>query len=66
MAIILNCVHCGKDFMTSACHGSIFCDDCNGVNAAKQQELDRWQALSLEEKVDELKFKVDFLEKKHE
>jgi hypothetical protein len=44
MALLMPCWGCGKEFMTSACHGSSYCDDCNGNTAARAKEKDRWNA----------------------
>lgn len=57
--ILIKCAKCHVEFGTSACSGSIFCDNCNGVNDAKQQEELRWQSLTLEQKVEELKLRLD-------
>jgi hypothetical protein len=66
MAIMLNCADCGKEFCTSVCSGSIFCDDCNGVNESKRQEQARWASLTVEEKLDELKGRIDSLDNRHD
>ncbi len=63
MAILINCLKCDKEFMTSACHGSSFCDDCNGVNEAKAKEAERFARLSDHEKIYELLRRVEVLER---
>lgn len=63
MALLMNCWKCDKEFMTSACHGSSYCDDCNGVNEAKQKERERWDALTNEQKIEELLGRVQSLER---
>lgn len=55
MAILEFCWKCKKEFCTSATYASGLCDDCNGTNEAKRLEEERWQALTLEQKVDELR-----------
>jgi hypothetical protein len=62
MAILQTCT-CGKTFCTSV-GGSWQCDDCNGENARKKAEADRWAALPLEEKVEELKRRLDASEQR--
>lgn len=62
MAINEECYKCGKMFTTSACSGSICCDDCNGVNEAKAAELERWARLSDHDKLNELYHRVKALE----
>jgi hypothetical protein len=61
--IILNCAKCHKEFGTSPSRGSIFCDDCNGVNEANRQEKLRWDALSDKDKIEELLARVEALER---
>lgn len=58
MAILQTCA-CGKTFSTSAGSGRWQCDDCSGEAARVRAEAARWAALSLEEKVEELKGRVD-------
>lgn len=62
MAILINCWKCKTEFMTSACHGSSLCDDCNGNNEARRQERARWDALTNEQKIEELLGRVQSLE----
>jgi len=63
MALLMPCWGCGKEFMTSACHGSSYCDDCNGNTAAKVKEKDRWNALTADQKIEELLARVELLER---
>ena len=62
--IILNCVECGQEFGTSACNARIFCDNCSGVTEAKNKEIQRWKNLILEERIEELKTRIEALEQK--
>jgi len=62
MAILINCYSCGKEFGTSACDGSMFCDDCNGVNEEKCKEKERWNNLSQHDKIEELLRRIEYLE----
>jgi hypothetical protein len=53
MAILLSCTECGKDFMCS--RFSFLCQDCDGTNDKRRAEEERWAALSIEDKVNELR-----------
>lgn len=61
MAILQQC-RCGKVFSSSASDYSFLCDDCNGTNAQKRAEEDRWRALPLEQKIEELRDRITSLE----
>lgn len=62
MALDQGCTGCGKTFTTSGGSWKIFCDDCDGTNAIKNANEKRWQALPIEEKIEELRRRVDGLE----
>lgn len=58
----MNCLKCDKEFCTSACHGSMYCDECNGNNEAKRKERERWDSLTNDQKIEELLVRVQGLE----
>ena len=62
MAILETCSKCGTIYCTSVFSCKIFCDECNGTNEAKRKEEERWKALSLENKIEELRIRVAGLE----
>lgn len=64
MAIIIQCGVCGKSFGTSVAMSKYMCDDCDGTNAAKQKETDRWASLTADQKADELLARVRQLEQR--
>jgi len=55
MTIFVTCWKCRNNFTTSDCGSIGLCDDCNGTNEAKRQEEERWKALTVEQKLDELR-----------
>ena len=62
MALLMNCWSCNKEFMSTAM-GSSFCDDCNGNTEARKKEKERWDGLSNDQKIEELKMRVESLER---
>lgn len=60
MALLSPCVGCGKEVCHSASEMPM-CDKCSGKEAALEAEAKRWAALTADEKLDELKAKVDDL-----
>lgn len=60
MALISSCTKCGVSVSHRASEIP-YCDECSGRNAAKRAEEARWKALSIEEKLDELKARLDAL-----
>ena len=55
MAINMECPRCHNSFTTSASSCRYLCSDCDGTNAAIKAEEDRWAALSVDKKLDELR-----------
>ena len=55
-----NCSKCGATVFDQTDTSSL-CGECSGIIAAKEYELKRWQALTADQKLDELKAKVDRL-----
>jgi hypothetical protein len=62
MALLINCYNCGREFCAS--NGDFACDNCNGVNEAKRKERERWNALTQDQKIEELLARVQSLEKR--
>lgn len=60
MAILSECLGCGKEVFCRV-NELPYCDKCSGNEAARQKEQQRWNALTVEEKLDELKTRVDGL-----
>lgn len=65
MSILIQCYKCGEMYGTTPGSGKLNCDECDGTNEYKRKELERWKNLSLEEKVEELKIRVDSLGNSH-
>jgi hypothetical protein len=61
MALLDKCMYCPKEVCHRASELPI-CDDCSGVNERKRAEILRWNGLSLEEKVEELRNRMEQLE----
>lgn len=61
MAILETCSKCGATFSSNPSECKIWCNECDGTNAAKRKEAERWKNLPLEDKVEELKRRVDSL-----
>jgi hypothetical protein len=53
MATLLKCTWCGKNFGCSEFR--LLCQECDGTNAKLRAEEERWAALSIEDKVNELR-----------
>lgn len=58
MALLSNCMRCGIQVCHSASDVPL-CDECSGRNAAKRAEAERWKSLTVEQKLDELKARMD-------
>lgn len=58
MALLIDCPKCNRSFGVSASSSKYMCDDCDGTNAAKQREEERWAALPIEAKVEELRTRM--------
>lgn len=63
MAILETC-KCGAMFSTSASSFKYLCDECDGTNAAKRAEAERWAALTPDQKCEELKVRLESLERR--
>lgn len=61
MALLSPCCRCGKEISHSASEIPL-CDDCSGKNLAKANEKKRWDNLTIEQKLDELKNRLDQLD----
>lgn len=59
MAIISQCGRCGMDFGHSASDARWLCRKCDGTAEREKAEADRWAALSVDEKLNELKRRLD-------
>jgi hypothetical protein len=63
MALLSKCSMC--DLLVAHRASEIpLCDEHSGKNAAKAAEAKRWAALTTEQKLDELKAKLDSLDKR--
>ncbi len=58
MAIISQCLYCGKEVLHSASSMPL-CEDHDGKRERKNLERDRWNRLTIEQKLDELKEMLD-------
>ena len=59
MAIDWECWQCKTRVTGSSSRYGSLCNECDGTNARKRQEVERWASLSLEQKCDELKARLD-------
>ncbi len=59
MAVDWSCHGCGKNVTGSASRYGSMCEDCDGTTAARKAEVQRWASLTLEQKVEELKQRLD-------
>jgi NMD protein affecting ribosome stability and mRNA decay len=59
MATTWTCPKCDQRTGGPAANYGSTCDECNGTNARKRAEAERWAALTLEQKVEELKTRLD-------
>lgn len=66
MAILLNCRNCGTPFTSSVSAYKSLCDECDGTNERNRQEEDRWKALTVEEKLNELRNAVRSIQQQSE
>lgn len=64
MAINVTCWKCNAEFITKASNYGGLCHECDGTNEAKRKEQERWLALPLEQKVEELRQAVLALEQR--
>lgn len=55
MAIDVRCANCGYSFVTSVSSGKWLCENCDGSRERKQAERDRWNALTQDQKIEEIK-----------
>lgn len=55
MAIIENCAKCGTPFTTRASSFKFLCENCDGSKEREQTERDRWNSLTQDQKLDEIK-----------
>ena len=58
MAVLSSCYKCGVAVSHRASEMPA-CDECSGKNQRKRDEAARWKALSVDEKLDELKARMD-------
>lgn len=63
MAILSTCAKCGGDFNHSASDGRYLCRKCDGTVEHEAKEAARWAALSVDEKLNELKKRLDSIAK---
>lgn len=63
MAILRTC-SCGAEFNTSASTYEWLCPECDGTNAKKRAEAERWAALTPDQKIEELKARIEVLERR--
>lgn len=61
MALLCNCRKCNEPFSQNADSYETLCDECNGKNQQKRDEEARYQALTLEKKVEELRKEIELL-----
>ena len=59
MAILSRCMNCKKDFGHSVNDGRYLCRECDGTKEHERAEAERWAALSVDEKLNELKERLD-------
>lgn len=58
MALLSQCLYCDK-MVSHSVSGDPLCEDHDGKKEAKEKERLRWGALSVEQKLDELKARLD-------
>ena len=56
--VLSSCYNCGTMIGHRASEAPV-CDECSGKNQQKREEEARWKALSVDEKLDELKARLD-------
>lgn len=60
MAVLGNCYVCGVQVGHRACEIPV-CNKCSGKDERDRKERERWMALSVDERLDELKARLDGL-----
>jgi len=60
MAIVEACDQCGVLCSHSSSEPAL-CDECSGLNAARAAETARWESLTVEQKIEELKQRLDVM-----
>lgn len=58
MALLCTCRNCGAGFGQATDNYETLCDECNDTNQKKRAEEDRWRALLVEQKVEELRQEI--------